>query len=58
MTSIPMMMRGGAALVALAAALLVQGCTTPQTSASASTYSGTDYVAALDAAMTSDHGGE
>jgi hypothetical protein len=53
-----MIMRGGALIVALAAALLVQGCTMPQSSASANVYSGDDYVAALDSAMTSDQGGE
>jgi len=56
MINIPMAMRGGAAIVALVAALLVQGCT--QSSASASIYSGDDYAEALDSAMTSDQGGE
>ncbi|HEY1503119.1 MAG TPA: hypothetical protein VGF92_02400 [Stellaceae bacterium] len=58
MNNIRMMMSGSAVIVALAAALLVQGCTMPQTNASANVYDGNDYVAALDAAMTSDDGGE
>lgn len=58
MTNIPMMMRGGAAIVVFAAALLVQSCTMPQRTASADVYSGQDYVAALDAVMTTDQAGE
>ena len=58
MNKIPMMMRGSAAIVALAAALLVQGCTMPENSVSANYYSDGVYAAALDAAMTSDNGGE
>jgi outer membrane lipoprotein SlyB len=56
MTSMKTMMRSGAAIIALAAAVLVQGCTMPQSSGS-DVYT-SDYAAALDNAMTSDFGGE
>lgn len=58
MTSIPMMMRGGAVIIALAASVLLQGCAMPQSSASGSAYSGGEYVSALDSVMTTDQGGE
>jgi hypothetical protein len=58
MSNFPAIMRRSAALLALAAALFVQACTTPRSGTSASFYSGNDYVAALEAAMTSDNGGD
>jgi outer membrane lipoprotein SlyB len=58
MTNLKMMMRGSAVVVALAAAMLVQGCTMPQTNASAGGVYTADYAAALDSAMTSDQAGE
>jgi hypothetical protein len=51
------LMRGGAAMIAIAAALLVQGCTMPDSNMSAAAYSGADYAAALDNVMTTDSGG-
>jgi hypothetical protein len=56
MTNIPTMRRG-ALMIALAGVLLLQGCAMPQSSA-LGTYSGEDYVAALDSVMTTDQGGE
>jgi len=57
MISMKMMIRGSAAVVSLTTAMLVQGCTMPQTSSSDGFYTA-DYSAALDAAMTTDSGGE
>lgn len=56
MTSLKTMMRGGAAVVALATAMLVQGCTMQQGSASGGVYTA-EYAAALDNVMTTDQGG-
>jgi hypothetical protein len=59
MTSLSMIVRGGALMAALAMALLVQGCAAPQTDAwGGGVYSGSDYAAALDSTMTTDQGGE
>ena len=75
--TIARMMRGGSVAIALAGALLIQGCssTNPTITAqgtrllgtsgvstgtvnSNSPYSGADWDAALNAAMTGDNGGE
>ena len=70
------MLRGGVMAVALAGALVVQGCTSSDPTitaqgtrllgtsglstgvANTGPYSGAEWTAALDAAMTSDNGGE
>jgi len=58
MTSIPMILRGGALMIVLGTALLLQGCAMPQSDAwGGGLYSGGDYAAALDSVMTTDQGG-
>ena len=58
MTKIGTMARAAALVAVFATMSLIQGCAVPANSDGANVYSGADYAAALDAAMTSDNGGE
>ncbi len=59
MTNIGTMLRGSGLILAFATMALIQGCAMPASDdGSASTYSAGDSTTALDAAMTSDNGGE